>query len=98
MSENSALQRYVEIKQQIDKLEDELELLKEKVFQAVDEAGGKIDDDRFVLKTQKRPKYKFSAEYEAKNKELKALRKDEIESGSATIDGYSEFVTMKLKG
>ncbi len=97
MSDNAALERYVAIKEEIGKLEDELDLLKEKVFQAVDEAGGKIDDDRFVLKTQKRPKYKFSAEYEAKNKELKALKKDEIESGAATVDGYSEFVTVKMK-
>ena len=97
MSDNSPLERYVAIKEEIGKLEDELDLLKEKVYQAVDEAGGKIDDDRFTLKTQKRPKYKFSSEYEAKNKELKALKKDEIESGAATVDGYSEYVTVKIK-
>ena len=96
MSEAS-LKRYVEIKKEIDKLEEELDLLKDKVFAAVDEAGGEIKDDAFVMKTQKRPKYKFSDEYEAKNKELKALKKDEIESGVATIDGYSQFVTLKLK-
>ena len=96
MSDN-ALSRYVEIKKEIDKLEEELDLLKDKVFTAVDEAGGEIKDDAFVMKTQKRPKYKFSDEYDAKNKELKALKKDEIESGVATIDGYSQFVTLKLK-
>lgn len=96
MSEAS-LKRYVEIKKEIDKLEEELDLLKDKVFAAVDEAGGEIKDDAFVMKTQKRPKYKFSDEYEAKNKELKALKKDEIESGVATIDSYSQFVTLKLK-
>lgn len=94
---SSAIKRYVEIKQEIGKLEDELELLKEKVFAAVDEAGGEIDDAACVLKTQKRPRYKFSGEYETKNKELKALKKDEIDSGVATIDGYSEFVTVKMK-
>ena len=97
MSDKSPLERYVAIKEEIGKLEDELDLLKEKVYRAVDEAGGKIDDDRFTLKTQKRPKYKFSDEYEAKNKELKALKKDEIESGAATVDGYSEYVTVKMK-
>lgn len=97
MTDNDAFQRYVQLKQEISKLEDELDLIKEKVFQAVDDAGGKVEDDAFVLKTQKRPKYKFSDEYEAKNKELKALKKDEIESGAATIDGYSEFVTVKMK-
>lgn len=97
MSDEAALKRYVEIKQEIGKLEDELDLIKEKVFSAVDNAGGEIKDDAYVLKTQKRPKYKFSDEYEAKNKELKALKKDEIDSGVATIDGYSEFVTVKIK-
>ena len=97
MSDNSALERYVAIKQEISKLEDELDLIKEKVFGQVEEAGGKVDSDRFVLKTQKRPRYKFSEEYEAKDKELKTLKKAEIESGVATIDGYSEFVTVKMK-
>ena len=97
MADQSTLQRYVELKQEISKLEDELDIIKEKVFATVDEAGGKFEDDGFVLKTQKRPRYKFSDEYEAKNKELKALKKDEIESGAAVIDGYSEFVTVKLK-
>jgi hypothetical protein len=70
----TALRRYVEIKQEIGKPEDELDLLKEKVFTTVDEAGGEVDDEAFVLKTQKRPKYKFSSEYDAKNRELKALK------------------------
>lgn len=97
MTDQDMFQRYVTLKQEISKLEDELDLIKEKVFQGVDEAGGKFDGDSYVLKTQKRPKYKFSDEYEAKNKELKALKKDEIDSGAATIEGYSEYVTMKMK-
>ena len=97
MSDNPAIERYVAIKQEISKLEDELDLVKEKVFGQAEEAGGKFEHDRFVLKSQKRPRYKFSDEYEVKNKELKSLKKDEIESGTATIDGYSEFVTLKIK-
>ena len=96
MSE-AALKRYIELKQQISKLEEELDLLKEKVFTAVDDAGGELFAEDFMFKTQKRPKYKFSDEYEAKNKELKALKKNEIESGIATVEGYSEFVTLKKK-
>lgn len=97
MDENSALLRYVAVKKEIGKLEEELELLKGKVLEAVETAGGEIDDDAFVLKSQKRPKYRFSEEYEARNKELKELKKAEIDSGVATIEGYSSFVTVKLK-
>lgn len=97
MPEPTALERYVELKQQIGKLEDELDLIKDKVLAEVEDAGGKVEGDAFTLKTQKRPRYKFSDEYEAKNKELKALKKDEIDSGTATIEGYSEFVTVKMK-
>ena len=96
MAEQETLRRYAELKQQISKLEEELDLIKQKVFSSVDEMGGKFESDAFVLKTQKRPKYKFSDEYEAKSKELKALKKDEIDSGVATVEGYSEFVTIKI--
>ncbi|MDB4778213.1 hypothetical protein OAG68_02030 [bacterium] len=91
------LERYVELKREISQLEKELDELKEAIFRTVDGAGGEVAEDKFVLKTQKRPKYKFSDSYEAKNKELKDLKKAEISNGVATIDGYSEFVTVKFK-
>lgn len=94
---DATLERYVELKREIAELEKELDALKESIFQTVDGAGGEVAEDKFVLKTQRRPKYKFSADYEAKNQELKDLKKAEIENGTATIDGYSEFVTIKFK-
>lgn len=94
----SKLERYVELKQQIDKLEDELDLIKEEVFKFVDAGNdNKFENDKFTFKATKRPKYKFSDEYDAKNKELKALKKSEIADNVATIDGYSEYVTLKMK-
>ena len=94
---DQALERYVELKREISKLEKELDQIKASIFQAVDGAGGEVTEEAFVLKTQKRPKYKFSDDYETKNKELKELKKAEIENGVATIEGYSEFVTVKFK-
>lgn len=91
------LERYVELKRQIAELEKELDTIKETIFQTVDGAGGQVAEERYVLKTQRRPKYKFSDTYEAKNQELKDLKKAEIDNGIATIDGYSEFVTIKFK-
>ncbi|MDB2685635.1 hypothetical protein N9Y42_00285 [Mariniblastus sp.] len=94
---DAALERYVELKREISKLETELDTLKESIFKAVDTAGGEVAEEGYVLKTQKRPKYKYSDEYETKNKELKDLKKEEVKNGTATIDGYSEFVTLKFK-
>ena len=94
---DAALERYVELKRQISKLENELDDLKDSIFKSVDTAGGKIAAEGYVLKTQKRPKYKYSDEYETKNKELKELKKEEVKNGTAVIDGYSEFVTLKFK-
>ncbi len=91
------VQRYADLKQQIAQLEAELEAIKDEVFQAVEQDGGAISTDTFSLKTSKRPKYKFSETYEQKNGELKELRKQEIDDGIATIDGYSEYVTFRFK-
>ena len=94
---DAAFERYVELKREISKLENELDELKESIFKAVDTAGGEVVADNYVLKTQKRLKYKYSDDYEAKNKELKELKKAEVKNGIAVIEGYSEFVTLKFK-
>ncbi len=94
---DASLDRYVELKREISKLEKELDELKDSIFKAVDTAGGEVAADSYVLKTQKRPKYKYSDDFEAKNKELKELKKAEVENGTAVISGYSEFVTLKFK-
>ena len=92
-----SLQRYIEVKRQIGDLERELEELKGDVFSVVDAKGGEVADDSFVIRSYKKPKYKFSDNFETKNDELKQLRKSEIDDGVATIDGYSEFVTVRFK-
>ncbi|MEM7784726.1 MAG: hypothetical protein AAF623_15355 [Planctomycetota bacterium] len=91
------IQLYAWLKEQISQLEKELEAVKDEVFQIVDKDGGELEKEGFVFKCNKRPKYKFSSTYEQKNDELKALKKEEIENGTATIDGYSEFVTFRVK-
>ena len=91
------IELYAWLKQQISLLETELDELKESVFETVDATGGMVEKDGYVVRSQKRPKYKFSAAYEKKNDELKELKKSEIESGAAKIDGYSTFVTVKFQ-
>lgn len=88
---------YSWLKQQISELEKELDSVKDQVYELVDKDGGELEQDNCVFKCTKRPKYKFSEAYEQKNEELKALKKSEIENGLAVIDGYSQYVTFRVK-
>ena len=88
---------YAWLKQEIARLEQELDELKDDIFKVVDKEGGTLERGDFVFRTQKRPRYKFSDKYEKKNDELKELKKKEIDEGTAKIEGYSEFVTVKPK-
>lgn len=90
------IELYAWLKTEISKLEDELDAIKDDVMKAVQSKDGELETDAFTLKTVKRPKYKFSAAYDAKNDELKNLKKEEIEKGIAVIDGYSEFVKINF--
>ena len=91
------IELYAWLKQQISALEDELDGVKDQVFELVEKDGGETERDDFVMKCTKRPKYKYSETYDQKNDELKALKKSEIENGVAVIDGYSQYVTFRNK-
>ena len=91
------IELYAWLKQEISKLEDEMDHIKEVVYQTVEQAGDEIDKGDYVLRCQKRPKYKFSEQFEQKNGELKVMRAEEIKNGTAVIDGYSEFVRINFK-
>lgn len=91
------IELYAWLKQQISALEAEMDGIKEDVLKVVEAGGGEVAKDHYVLKTTKRPKYKFSDNYEAKNTELKAMRKSEIDTGTASVESYSEFVTIRFK-
>ncbi len=97
MSDNPALQRFIEIKRQMSELEKELDGLKDEVFKTVDSSDGEIADEGFSIKSYKKPKYKFSENYTAKSDELKKLKKSEIDDGIAIIDGYSEYCMVRFK-
>ncbi len=91
------IELYAWLKQEVSKLEDEMDDLKEEVFKTVDGQGEEVDKGSFVIRSYKRPKYKFSDGYNTKNSELKKLRAAEIDNGTASIDGYSEFVKIHFK-
>ena len=91
------IELYAWLKQEVSKLEDEMDAIKEEVFKAVDSQGEEVDKGTFVIRSYKRPKYKYSDEYNTRNSELKSLRAAEVESGTAVIDGYTEYVKINFK-
>jgi len=91
------IELYAWLKQEVSKLEDELDGIKEAVLKEVLAQGEEIDKGDYVIRSQKRPKYKFSDQYDKMNGELKKLRAAEIENGTAVVDGYSEFVKINFK-
>ena len=97
MTDNPSIARFIEIKQQISALEKELDGIKDEVFKTVDACDGEIAEEGYTIKSYKKPKYKFSDNYTAKNEELKQLKKTEIEEGVAVIDGYSEYCMVRFK-
>lgn len=91
------IERFAEIKQQIKKLEAELDSIEADVLAQVLETGGEHKTDAYTIKTRKRPKYKYSDACDTLSDELKALKKKEVKDGVATITGYSEFLAIKIK-
>ena len=96
MALDKKIQQYIDLKKQIDELEEKLDLIKDDVLTITKESDDKIEGDNFVIKRVTREKFAFSDEYEAKSKELKELRKHEIKEKIATPDGVTEYVTLKF--
>ena len=74
-----------------------MDTIKDDVLKIVQGKDGQLEGEGYTIKSMKRPKYKYSDAYAAKNDELKKLKAEEIEKGIATIDGYSEFVQINFK-
>ena len=91
------IELYAWLKLEVSKLENEMDAIKEDVFKAVDSQGEEVDKGSFVIRSYKRPKYKYSEQYNSKNSELKALRAEEVENGTAVVDGYTEYVKINFK-
>lgn len=91
------IELYAWLKQEVSKLEDEMDGIKEEVFKAVDSQGEEVEKEGFVIRSYKRPKYKYSEQYNTKNGELKAMRAAEVENGTAVVDGYTEYVKINFK-
>lgn len=99
-----ALVRYIQLKEQIARLEAELEAVKTDAIAFVKAQDTVIEDDAVKVRYQRRPKWRFSAAVEQMEQSLK-LAKDalkteqerEIAEGLATEDGCTELIIVQFK-
>lgn len=89
--------RYVEIKNIIRELETEMESLKPNLISILEENEGKIKTDAFSAFVTRRKTWSYSAEVLSLQEKLKVLKKQEEESGVASVAGYTVFPTVRTK-
>ncbi|MCS7013564.1 MAG: hypothetical protein RMI34_09975 [Chloroherpetonaceae bacterium] len=92
------LRRYLSLRAQLSELEEELEKLKPAVFDIVDEEkrtnGEPVVLDGFKFELHYRRTYTHSAAVEALKEQLSALKKQEEQSGIATLKSQTGFVRV----
>jgi hypothetical protein len=93
---NEALEKYVQLKQQIDELQKQLDEIKEDALKSVKEAGGKVESDVATASCRSRVSWEYSTAVGEAQDKLKALKKDEEKSGAATRK-ESEYLMLKFK-
>lgn len=94
---NEHLQRYADLRRQIQDLEAELEKCKKDATQHVQENGGKVESDTFAASFRSRSTWKYSDAVDKMKEDLKTLRKQEEESGTATKEEGAGYLVLKFK-
>lgn len=99
-----ALVRYIQIKEQLNRLEAELEAVKAEAIRFVKAQDTVIEDDAVKVRFTSRPKWRFSPAVTSMEESLKrakeALKVEqerEIAAGLAVEDGRTEFLTVQFK-
>ena len=94
---NEALEKYVQLKKQIDALQKELDAVKDDALNAVKQDGGKVESDTVVASCRSRVSWEYTDAVSHLQNQVKALKKEEEASGAATKK-ESEFLVIKFKG
>lgn len=99
-----ALVRYIQLKEQLARLEAELEAVKAEAIRFVKAQDTVIEDDAVKVRYTSRPKYRFSPAITRMEEALKlakdALKEEqerEIAAGLAVEDGRTEFISVHFK-
>jgi hypothetical protein len=91
------IMRYREIKQMISLFEQELEDLRPNIVTVIEENGGKIEQQNYTASITSRRNWEFSKTVQGMEDHIKKLKKQEQDSGTATVKSVSMFPTIRFK-
>lgn len=96
LEDQRKLDRFVELKEQISMLEEEMNALREELFEALlEEPEQKVTHLGLELTIQYRSTYEYSMETQIADQELKARKKYERDAGVAAIKSQTGFIVAK---
>jgi len=90
------LKQYQETKGAIDILQKELDELKPKVVEILEDAEGKVEISGASFSLRSSITYQYSNKVINLGNEIKLLKKEEFENGTATIAKESSSPVMKI--
>ena len=93
---SEALDKYVELKRQIDELQKQLDDVKDEALKSVKDAGGKVEGDVATASCRSRVSWDYTTAVGELQDKVKALKKEEEKSGAATKK-ESEYLVLKFK-
>jgi len=93
--DSELLDRYLEVKSEVLRLQGELDRLRPKVAEEVACSGGRLTYGPWLLVCRTSRRWKFSEEVALLQKALRDRKRSEIESGAATLVGETDFVIAR---
>ena len=88
------LERYIELRRQIAALEAEVDALKPTIAAHVHEVGDKLQFGGYIFRSQVSRSWNYSDAVAGLQKQLRAVKRKEVEQGVATIKKETRFVSM----
>ncbi|WP_457651332.1 hypothetical protein [Rhodocaloribacter sp.] len=96
LDDERPLKRYLEIKAEMKRLEEELRELQPVILAALwEEPDERAEYAGYELTVGARRTYAYSERVETLKKELKALKKQEEQDGTATLIRHTSFVVVR---
>lgn len=96
--EERLVDRYVELKDRLRTIQQELKELKPKVVAAIADAGGVGREKGGIVKVTKRPKWKYSDDVARLEEELREKKKQEREAGLAEVNNEIAYLLIQQRG
>ena len=92
--EQTDIQRYIDLRKQIEDLEAQLEELKPNIVDQVHQHGDKIEIGDYVLRSQVSRSWTYTDAVDELQKQLTEKKRQEVAEGAAQLKKESRFVVM----